>query len=936
MSDRSDVKGKPSVAPVEPAKRSRAQPKPTRQAYQAVAYEIAELIGGACAVHLLSEGAEQLVPVAWHHSGDYLDGAPSLEKPEKRRPAPECIRVGEGVVGGVAASGRSKRKAMLTRKEARALPYDASRLARLAPSGKLSLVCVPIREDGATIGTCSVVKEHLGRPYAKEDQALVHALLGRATQVKEVYERREGAERAQAGRALRVSEQDFLSKAVESASDAIYITDADGRSIYQNQAFLDLIGYTTGEINEIGGPSAMFSRPEVARDAFATVQQGRSWSGEVELQGQDGRAVPIFMRADAVRDHEGRVAGLMGICTDITERKLAQEVVKESVELFQATFEQAAVGVAQVALDGRILQANEKLCHILGYECEELIGMKMQALELPTASAERAPDLARFYAGEANTYTREKQVVRKDGSPVWINEVASWVRDGAQRPKYLIAIIQDVSDRKRSENALQESEKRLSLMLQQTPAIIWSADEEMRLTRLIGAGLQARPVTQPETPGVPAALVHARAPEALPFDVPREPQQRALGGESVEFEIEADDRVYQSRVEPFRDADGTVKGVVGVATDVTERRRMHDALLQSEERYRSFVSTITEAIWCYELDASLPVNLSIALQVRHIYQTARMVECNEVYAREMVGRPLGEVKGRRICELFELLPERFQFLSDFIRSGYRIENKRYSDIDARGKRRYYVANVVGIQENNRLVRIWGSRIDATETVDMEREMLNALEHQQQRIGHDLHDGVGQLLTAVRMLSEQLADELDARDARQAGLAGKIASFAQDALQQTRQVYRGLSPVMLQTEGLLTTLRDLAHNLDVLPDVTCTFTCNTEAEPGDPDTWIHMYRIMQEGAHNAVKHGHCENLWLVLTVQKNKIVLSIRDDGQGFDPDRVRGGIGLSGMRHRAQLIGAVLEIESDPGEGTTLTCTIPLEGSRGPSLAQCR
>ena len=188
----------------------------------------------------------------------------------------------------------------------------------------------------------------------------------------------------------------------------------------------------------------------------------------------------------------------------------------------------------------------------------------------------------------------------------------------------------------------------------------------------------------------------------------------------------------------FRDAEGVVKGVIGIATDVTEHRHMHDALIQSEERYRSFVKTISEAIWCYELDVPLPVNLSIALQVRaYLPETRAWWSANDIYAREIAGRPQEEVAGRRIRDLFELLPERFQFLSAFIRSGYRIQNERYSDVDARGKRRHYVANVVGILENDRLVRIWGSRVDATETVDMERRMLNALEEQQQRIGHDL-------------------------------------------------------------------------------------------------------------------------------------------------------------------------------------------------------
>ena len=1031
----------PSAVPSKATEWTGVRPELSRPDYAAVAYEIAELVGGVCVVHVAACPGKRLEPCAWHQAGGGAAWLTDFVASMQARP-------GEGVLGGVAVSGAAQRSVSLTLEEARGLPCDPSALVHLAPSGKLSLLCVPLFNEGEVVGTCTVFKEHGGRPYSEEELVLVQALVKRAARLRQMHERWEGAGRerqggglggggdfrsaldaahaliwvgdvsrrcvygnerwlAFTGRALdealgegwlesihpddrrpfleayaaaaeretsfeaefrlrrfngayrrarcqvsprfapdgdfagyvgvctdvteqhrREEERDHVSRAVESASDAVYVADRGGALVYHNRAFLDLLRYTPADLDVGGGPRVTFTRAEVAREVFSAAEQGRSWSGEVELECRDGRVVPVFVHADAVLDQEGAVIGVMGVCTDVTERRLAQEVVKESVELFRATFEQAAVGVAQVAPDGRILQANEKLCRLVGYAREELIGTELQALAPPDAPGEPSADFARFLAGETGTCTRERRVARKGGAPVWVSEVASWVRDGAQRPKYFITLVQDISDRKASEEALKESEKRLALMLQQTPALIWSTDEEMRLTRLMGAGLRARAAAPHPAPGVPAALVHARTSEALPFEVPRESQRRALGGESVPFEMEAGGRVYQSRIEPFRDADGAVKGVIGVATDVTERRRMHDALIESEERYRSFVATISEAIWCWELDVPLPVNLSIALQVRHIYQNARMVECNEVYAREIAGKPLGDVVGQRIRDLFALLPERFQFFSDFIRSGYRIRSKRYSDVDAHGKRRYYVANVAGIQENDRLVRIWGSRIDATETVDVERQVLNALERQQQRIGHDLHDSVGQLLTAVRMLSEQLAEELSTGGDREAALAEKIASFAQDALQQTRRVYRGLAPVMLQTEGLLTTLRDLAHNLDTLPDVTCTFTSNTEAEVGDPDAWIHMYRIVQEGAHNAIKHGHCKRLWLSLTSLKSKIVLSVRDDGQGFDPaDAQGGGIGLSGMRYRAGLIGAVLEVESKPGEGTTLTCTIPPGGS---------
>jgi len=116
----------------------------------------------------------------------------------------------------------------------------------------------------------------------------------------------------------------YTSKAIESISDGITIADANGTAIYNNQAFIDLYGYTVNDLNVRGIPASLFTDPAIAAEIFSTMREGRTWNGEVELTTKTGELVPTLMRADSIRDEAGKPIGLISVCTDITEYKMVQ------------------------------------------------------------------------------------------------------------------------------------------------------------------------------------------------------------------------------------------------------------------------------------------------------------------------------------------------------------------------------------------------------------------------------------------------------------------------------------------------------------------------------------------------------------------------------------------------------------------------------------
>src|SRR5262249_51549510 len=204
---------------------------------------------------------------------------------------------------------------------------------------------------------------------------------------------------------------------------------------------------------------------------------------------------------------------------------------------------------------------------------------------------------------------------------------------------------------------------------------------------------------------------------------------------------------------------------------------------------------------------------------------------------------------------------------------------------------------------------------------LERELLEISNREQRRIGHDLHDGVCQQLVGISYLTESLADQLHEKKAEESGVAERIAYLLNNALMQTRGVARGLFPVRLEENGLVSALEELCANANQLFEVKCRFTCENGPEWVENGIALHLYYIVQEAIANAAKHGKATNLQITLQRANDRFALSVQDDGAGFAPNgKASTGMGLRIMHYRARVIGATLEVKSQSGKGTQVTC----------------
>jgi len=206
---------------------------------------------------------------------------------------------------------------------------------------------------------------------------------------------------------------------------------------------------------------------------------------------------------------------------------------------------------------------------------------------------------------------------------------------------------------------------------------------------------------------------------------------------------------------------------------------------------------------------------------------------------------------------------------------------------------------------------------------LEREILEVTERERQSIGADLHDNLGQRLTALEFMCAALKEDARAQPALAQRLDA-MGAMLREAIAQTRSLARGLVPVGNDPDALQYGLTELTERTSGSGRIACRFECPQPVTITDAFSASHLYRIAQEAVNNAMKHAHATEIVIRLFRKEGALVLEISDNGAGLSKTGKSRGIGLGVMRHRASAIGADLAVESKRGEGVTIRCSFPL------------
>ncbi len=208
---------------------------------------------------------------------------------------------------------------------------------------------------------------------------------------------------------------------------------------------------------------------------------------------------------------------------------------------------------------------------------------------------------------------------------------------------------------------------------------------------------------------------------------------------------------------------------------------------------------------------------------------------------------------------------------------------------------------------------------------MQQELIEAVWTQQRLLGQELHDSLGQELTGMRMIADSLHWKLSQKELPESEKADTLRQLIGNAQAHTRQLSKGMFPVEIFEQGLMASLEDLAETVEQQCSTQCRFHCEEPVWIDGNDMATHLFRITQEALNNAVKHSHASRIDIWLKIVDERLTLIVQDDGVGITTENLDqlAGLGLRSMRYRANLIGAQLMIDQAPDCGTLVTCLLP-------------
>jgi two-component system sensor kinase FixL len=338
--------------------------------------------------------------------------------------------------------------------------------------------------------------------------------------------------------------------------------------------------------------------------------------------------------------------------------------------------------------------------------------------------------------------------------------------------------------------------------------------------------------------------------------------------------------------------------------------RSESAVKDSQERLRAILETAVEGI--------------ITIDEHGV------IESFNPAAEKLFGYPAAEVTGKNVSVLMAA-PHREQhdsYLANYRHTG----QARIIGVGRETTARKKDGTLFPIDLSVSEVKLSSRRLftgfvrDITERKRLEKEILEISEREQRRIGQDLHDGLCQQLAGIEMLSQLLAQKLASKSRDASARALEIAAAVRDSISQTRLLARGLSPVTLEADGLMSALAELAVNTGKMFHVHCRFDCPDVVKFDDHAAATHLFRISQEAVSNAIKHGKAGNIAIHLHTQESHIHLKVSDDGRGFPENFLAGsGMGLRIMQSRIGMVGGTLTIERQPAGGTSVIFAAPMK-----------
>jgi len=752
------------------------------------------------------------------------------------------------------------------------------------------------------------------------------------------------------------SERDKLRSLVDGLGRTevgIDIIGNDHRIHFQNRVLEERFGVLDGKpcyVKYMGAETPCFDCPMTSAINLNRLESR-------DLLGQDGRDYRVLSAPYANPD--GTVDKVIEVIIDVTERRKTDRMLQESERMFRSLVENSHSGIFIVADDFKFAYANDMFCTILGYPHDEVIGIDFRSVlddESRSLVAERYVSRQR---GEAVPSRYEFNIVRDNGEKRRVEISSTVVVDSVGKPRTLAQLL-DITDRKRAEEELRESERKFAGIVKNIPGVVfefrvrkddtsyfsfvspratdlfglpsdpsspeWNADlgarvhpdDRQRFFKSIADAVASRSewnfegrITMPA--GGPKWFQGISYPtqigDELVFDgVLLDVSKRRVAEEELqEAHAELENRVEQRTAE-LQKANDLLLQEIRQREDAEEKRR------ESETKYRDLVENANSII--LELDTKGRVTFFNPFAQQFFGFTEQ-----EIIGRSVVGTivPKTDSQGNDLRSK----------IKELVRYPERFHNSENENIRRNGEKVWIAWTNRGLYDKKgRLKEVLCIGIDRTEqkrTAEMlaQQEMEKAAVAERQRLARDLHDAVTQTLFSASLVAAALPKVWAKDPAEGQRCLEELRQLTRGALAEMRMLLLELRPTALTEVGLVDLLRQLTEATAGRGGFPVSYKVDGKCTV-PTDVQVALYRVAQEALNNVLEHSGASEAAVHLLCQADSALLSISDNGAGFNPETVSPKhLGLRIMQERAAGVGTTVKVISTEGRGTQVTVAWP-------------
>ena len=628
-----------------------------------------------------------------------------------------------------------------------------------------------------------------------------------------------------------------------------------------------------------------------------------------------------------VKQQDGAACGLVLTLADVTEQKRAEQALRESEERFRRIFEEGPIGIATSGADFRFTRANAAFCEMMGRTESELRELTFRDITYSEDLCRDVEPIQRLLRGEIPIYRTEKRYVGKGTEIVWGYMTATAVKNEAGQFQCFLVMVEDITERKRAEESLRESEEKFRSLAEQSPNMIFinkkgkvvyankKCEEVIGYKReeLCSPDFDFRTLVTPESLDLinDSFTRHLKCQEVPPYDY------TIISKDGMRIEAINASKLIQYEGET---------AIIGIVTDITERKRAEQALRESEERLKILFESAPDAIYLIDFEG-------------------RFIDGNRA-AEELIGFAKAEVIGKSLAEM--------GLLSDGQLSKAKANLKKVVAGKLSGPNEYSLkrkdGSLISVEVRTFPVKIGGKMLtlgiarDITKHKQTEKELLEhqaklkslasqlslTEERERHRLATDLHDQISQSLVISKIKLDQLSKSSSSDEFNEP--LEDVSNCLGQIIDDTRALTFDLSYPILYELGFEAAVAEwLTDQIQEKHGIKAEFVDDGHQKPLDDDIRVLLFRNVRELLINVVKHALANKVRVSIRKVKDNIRVSVEDDGVGFDPVDVtsmaakRAEFGLFSIRERLEQLGGLIEIDSEPGHGSKITMTAPLK-----------